>query len=71
MARVPVKLSRKEIVLPPSIARQHMARLKEMNAMGLQARAAGGVVQYRQEGGGIQNFLNNPATGQLGEFLHK
>ena len=53
MARMPVKLSRGEIVLPPGVTQQYRQRLEEMNAMGLQARAAGGVVAYRQLGGPI------------------
>ena len=81
MARVPVKLSRGEIVLPPRVAQQYRQRLEQMNAKGLQVRNMGGMIQYRQEGGGIQgtldnlssqasDFLNNPATGQVGEFLY-
>ena len=31
----------------------------------------GGTVQYRQGGGGIQEFLSNPATGDLGQFLYR
>ena len=42
-----------------------------MNAAGLQAREMGGTVQYRQGGGGIQEFLSNPATGDLGQFLYR
>ena len=38
MARVPVKLSRGEIVLPPRVAQQYRERLEAMNAAGLQAR---------------------------------
>ena len=53
MARVPVKLTRGEIVLPPGVTQQYRQRLEEMNALGLQARAAGGVVAYRQAGGFI------------------
>ena len=76
MPRVPVKLTRGEIVLPPSVARQYRQRLEEMNAMGLQARAAGGVVAYLQPGGevpeqptGTQKFLGqNVPTGAIGKL---
>ena len=64
MARIPVKLTRTEIVLPPRVAQKYRQRLEEMNAIGLQARAAGGVVKYKQEGG----FLSNVPKGALGDI---
>ena len=65
MPRVPTKLTRSEIVLPPRVAQQYRDRLEEMNRMGLQARAL-----HRQAGGGVSfkdwAQQNRGAIGDLG-----
>ena len=54
-----VKLTKGEIVLPPSVAAnpRNRAILEAMNAEGLMARNAGGVVAYRAQGGMV-GYLN-------------
>ena len=54
--RVPVKLTKGEIVLPPRVAQQYRDRLEAMNAEGLQARAMGGVVNYKKHGGMVHGY---------------
>lgn len=53
MNRIPVKLSKGEMVLGPSHSKQYRQRLEEMNKEGLLARNAGGVAAYRANGGAV------------------
>ena len=79
MRKIPVKLTQKEIVLPPGVTAKNRARLEEMNKEGLLARNAGGVAAYRANGGavappkpsGLGQYLtdNSNAVGKLGRSL--
>lgn len=69
MPKHPVKLTRGEIVLPPRVAQQYRQKLEAMNRMGLQARNMGGVIQYRQAGGGIFGNLSSQDRIALGNSL--
>ena len=73
MAKVPVKLTRGEIVLPPRVAQQYRQRLEEMNREGLLARNMGGVAAYKhggmvhgyQEGGEVNPFVQQQNQDRL------
>ena len=82
MPRVPVKLTKNEIVLPPRVSQMHRARLEEMNQQGLIARNMGGVASYRANGGSVSYLQNGtppaaapaaaaPAQPGLGQQLHQ
>ena len=66
--RVPVKLTRGEIVLPPRTTQQYRDRLEEMNRIGLQARAAGGVVNYMKHGGKVHGYQ---VGGEVDPFIQQ
>ena len=53
MPKIPVKLSRGEIVVPPQAYQQFRDRLEGMNKEGLLARNMGGVAAYRANGGAV------------------
>ena len=69
MTKIPVKLTRGEIVVPPQVYQQHKARIEEMNRQGLLARQNGGVVNYRANGGVTERFLGQDVPqGSIGKL---
>ena len=62
MAKIPVKLTRGEIVVSPQVYQQHKARIEAMNKEGLLARNMGGVAAYRAQGGAVYRQEGGPAT---------
>ena len=58
MPKLPVKLTRNEIVVPPQVYQQYAERLEAMNREGMLARNMGGVAAYRANGGTVETPAN-------------
>ena len=59
MPKLPVKLTRNEIVVPPHVYQQYAERLEAMNKEGMLARSQGGVAAYRANGGAVSDPYSN------------
>ena len=53
MTKIPVKLTKGEIVVSPQVYQQYKDRIEAMNKEGLLARNMGGVAAYRASGGAV------------------
>ena len=58
MPKIPVKLTRNEIVVPPQVYMANRDRLEAMNREGMLARNMGGVAAYRANGGTVEPPAN-------------